>query len=156
MTSPAPKPVVRLVARNRDLPTRTWPGDLPASGVWRVTGPAGSGVTSLLVDTVLERIGSGVDPTGILVVATSKETGALIRRELTDRLAGTDFASEAPLVRSVHSLAFALLRDASEEPVRLITGAEQDAVIRDLLRGHAEEGRGTWPVEHRPALTFVG
>ena len=156
MTSPAPKPVVRLVARNRDLPTRTWPGELPTSGVWRVTGPAGSGVTSLLVDTVLARIDAGVDPTGILVVAASKETGALIRRELTDRLAGTDFASEAPLVRSVHSLAFALLRDASEDPVRLITGAEQDAVIRDLLRGHAEEGRGTWPAEHRPALTFVG
>ena len=156
MTSPAPTPVVRLVARDRDLPTRTWPAELPSSGVWRVTGPAGSGVTSLLVDTVLARIDAGVDPTGILVVAASKETGALIRRELTDRLAGTDFASEAPLVRSVHSLAFALLRDASPDPVRLITGAEQDAVIRDLLQGHAEEGRGLWPAEHRPALTFVG
>ena len=156
MTSPAPTPVVRLVARARDLPVRTWPADLPTSGVWRVTGPAGSGVTSLLVDTVLARIDAGADPTGILVVAASKETGALIRRELTDRLAGTDFASEAPLVRSVHSLAFALLRDASADPVRLITGAEQDAVIRELLQGHADEGRGTWPAEHRPALTFVG
>ncbi|QGU03945.1 ATP-dependent helicase [Corynebacterium comes] len=156
MTSLPPIPVVRLTTRVKDLPERTWNMDLPASGTWRVTGPAGSGVTSLLIDTVLARINAGEDPTGILVVASSKETGAIIRRELTDRLAGTDFASEAPLVRSVHSLAFALLRDASDEPVRLITGAEQDAVIRELLTGHAEEGRGTWPSEHRPALTFVG
>lgn len=156
MTSPAPTPDVRLVSRVRELPTRSWPGELPSAGVWRVTGPAGSGVSSLLVDTVLARIDAGLDPTGILVVASSKETGALLRRELTDRLAGTGFASEAPLVRSIHSLAFALLRDASPDPVRLITGAEQDAVIRELLRGHAEEGRGLWPAEHRPALTFVG
>lgn len=156
MTSLPPIPVVRLTARDKVPPERSWGMDLPTSGVWRVTGTAGSGVTSLLIDTVLARIGAGEDPTGILVVASSKETGAIIRRELTDRLAGTDFASEAPLVRSVHSLAFALLRDASEEPVRLITGAEQDAVIRELLAGHAEEGRGTWSAEHRPALTFVG
>ena len=156
MTSPAPTPDVRLVSRVRELLTRSWPGELPSAGVWRVTGPAGSGVSSLLVDTVLARIDAGLDPTGILVVASSKETGALLRRELTDRLAGTGFASEAPLVRSIHSLAFALLRDASPDPVRLITGAEQDAVIRELLRGHAEEGRGLWPAEHRPALTFVG
>ncbi|GAB3698949.1 PD-(D/E)XK nuclease family protein [Corynebacterium nasicanis] len=156
MTSPAPTPVVRLVPRARSLPARTWPVELPTAGLWRVTGPAGSGVSSLLVDTVLARIDAGVDPTGILVVASSKESGALLRRELTDRLAGTTFASQAPLVRSVHSLAFALLRANSADPVRLITGAEQDAVIRELLAGHAEEGRGLWPTEHRPALTFVG
>ncbi|RSZ61854.1 ATP-dependent helicase [Corynebacterium hylobatis] len=159
MITPAtlpPIPEVRLVPRDTHLPERSWGTDLPCTGTWRVTGPAGSGVTSLLIDTVLTRINAGQDPTGILVVASSKETGARIRREITGRLAGTDFASEAPLVRSVHSLAFALLRDASEEPVRLITGAEQDAVIRELLTGHAEEGRGTWPAEHRPALTFVG
>ncbi|MDO5512248.1 ATP-dependent DNA helicase [Corynebacterium sp.] len=156
MTSPAPTPEVRLVAREDAPAPRTWSFPLPQSGVWRVTGPAGSGVSSLLVDTVLERIAAGADPTGILVVASSKETGAMLRRELTDRLSGSNFASEAPLVRSIHSLAFALLRQASEEPIRLITGAEQDAVIRDLLAGHAEEGRGLWPEENRPALTFVG
>ena len=83
MNSPAPTPDVRLVSRVRELPTRSWPGELPSAGVWRVTGPAGSGVSSLLVDTVLARIDAGLDPTGILVVASSKETGALLRRELT-------------------------------------------------------------------------
>ncbi|WIM71538.1 ATP-dependent helicase [Corynebacterium suedekumii] len=152
----APTPLVRLVPRGRDLPARDWPFALPARGTWRVTGRAGSGVTSLLIDTVLGRIAAGVDPSEILVVAASKETGAIIRRELTDRLAGTDFVSDAPLVRSVHSLAFALLRDAADDPVRLITGAEQDAVIRELLAGQAEDHRGAWPEDIRPALTFVG
>ncbi|AKK08108.1 ATP-dependent helicase [Corynebacterium testudinoris] len=150
-------PKVRLVPRRLDLPDRDWPFDLPATGTWRVTGQAGSGVTSLLVDTVVARLATaGVDPSGVLVVAASKESGARIRRELNDRLAGTDFASQAPLVRSVHSLAFALLRDASEEPIRLITGAEQDTVIRELLQGQADDARGSWPAEIRPALTFVG
>lgn len=144
-TAPAPTPHVRLVPRGRDLPARDWPFSLPARGTWRVTGRAGSGVTSLLIDTVLARINAGVDPAEILVVAASKETGVIIRRELTDRLAGTDFVSDAPLVRSVHSLAFALLRDAADDPVRLITGAEQDAVIRELLAGQAEDHRGPWP-----------
>ncbi|WJY62725.1 DNA-dependent helicase II [Corynebacterium atrinae] len=150
-------PKVRLVPRQRNVPDRDWPFDLPAAGTWRVTGQAGSGVTSLLIDTVVARLNTpGVDPSGVLVVAASKESGARIRRELNDRLAGTDFASEAPLVRSVHSLAFALLREASEDPIRLITGAEQDSVIRELLHGQAEDGRGKWPGEIRPALTFVG
>src|SRR5699024_8338247 len=64
--------------------------------------------------------------------------------------------SEGPLVRSVHSVAFALIRDASDDDVRLITGAEQDAVIRELLRGHADDGRGGWPQEQREGLRMVG
>lgn len=152
----SPSPTVRLVPRTVDSTVRTWPFDLPTGGTWRVTGPAGSGVTSLLIDTVVARIEAGHDPSGILVISSSKETGGLLRQDLTDRLATSDFVSDAPLVRSVHSLAFALLRDASEDPVRLITGAEQDAVIRELLEGHADDGRGTWASEHRPALRFVG
>ena len=42
------------------------------------------------------------------------------------------------------------------QDLRLLSGAEQDAVIRQLLQGHAEDGGGTWPVELRPALPMVG
>ncbi|RNE48732.1 ATP-dependent DNA helicase [Corynebacterium alimapuense] len=156
MSSALPTPQVGLVPRRRDLSVRDWQMPLPESGTWRVRGPAGSGVTSLLIDTVVQQVKGGVDPSGILVVASSKETGGRIRRELTDRLSETGFASASSLVRSVHSLAFALLRASSEEPVRLITGAEQDAVIRELLAGQAADGRGGWSAEHRPALNFVG
>lgn len=151
-----PTPSVRLVPRRVDAAARTWPVDLPERGLWRITGEAGSGITSLLVDTVLARLRAGENPSDILVIASSKESGARLHGALNDRLAGSPFVSDGPLVRSVHSLAFALLREVSEEPIRLITGAEQDAVIRELLTGHADDGRGTWPPEYRPALRFVG
>ncbi|MDR7328720.1 ATP-dependent helicase [Corynebacterium guangdongense] len=153
-----PNPGVRLVERTSRSVVREWPGPLPGSGRWRVTGAAGSGVSGFLVDTVLAKIRSGADPDGILVVATSKEAGARLRRALVDGLTSEEraYVAKAPLVRSVHSLAFALLRTAHDEPIRMITGADQDSVIQELLAGHAEDGRGDWPEDMRPALTYVG
>ncbi|ALC05236.1 hypothetical protein CDES_03920 [Corynebacterium deserti GIMN1.010] len=154
-------PRVRLVNPQHKLRPRAWEGEAShlitrGTGRWRVTGSAGSGVSSLVVDTVVERIRQGWDPSSILVIATSKEAASRLRREISDLVADTDYVSEGPLVRSVHSVAFALLRDASDHEVRLITGAEQDAVIRELLRGHAQDERGGWPPELREALKMVG
>lgn len=149
---------VKLVSGDTERQSRQW-GEPAAqlladpTGTWRVTGPAGSGVSSLLLDTVVELIRSGTDPARIMVIAPAKESGARLRRELVEQLAGS-YVSSGTLVRSVHSLAFALLRQS--RPARLITGAEQDSVIRELLEGHAETGRGSWPAEHRPALRLVG
>ncbi|WP_257203255.1 ATP-dependent DNA helicase [Corynebacterium cystitidis] len=151
-----PHPQARLVPRELHVGTRTWAVDVPERGVWRVTGEAGSGVSSFLIDTAMEAIRRTGDPDGVLVVAPSKESGARLRRELSERVAQSGFVANEPLVRSVHSLAFAIVRQRSEEPIRLISGAEQDAVIRQLLEGNAEYGTGTWPEELRPALTFVG
>ena len=149
-----PSPDVRLVPRTRRASTRDWDILLPTTGTWRVLGTAGAGVSSLLIDVVVGRLRAGMDAPGILVVAPSKESGSMLRRELAEHL--DDYAAQASMVRSVHSLAFALLRRGSEEDVRLITGAEQDAVIRELLSGQASDGRGAWPEEIRPALDYVG
>ena len=149
-----PSPDVRLIPRRRRAASRTWDVPLPQQGTWRVLGAAGSGVSSLLIDVVLAQLNAGADASGILVVAPSKESGSLLRRELAENL--DDYAAQTSMVRSVHSLAFALLRQGSEEELRLITGAEQDAVIRELLQGHAADGRGAWPEEMRPALEYVG
>ena len=50
-----------------------------------------------------------------------------------------------PLVRSVHSYAFAVLRLAAQRaggpPPRLVTSAEQDAIIAELLAGEIADGR---------------
>ncbi|AWB83562.1 ATP-dependent DNA helicase [Corynebacterium liangguodongii] len=151
-----PTPRAYLVPRERRLNDRRWDHPLPTEGTWKVTGQAGSGVSSFLIDTVVNAVASGADPRGILVVAASKESGARMRVELSDRLAASGFVIDEPMVRSVHSLAFALLRQQSGEDIRLISGAEQDAVIRQLLAGHVEDGRGTWPVELRPALPLLG
>lgn len=154
-------PQVRLVKATSKLRPRSWEGEAShlvheGTGRWRVSGSAGSGVSSLLIDTVIERIKQGWDPSSLLIIATSKEAASRLRREISELVSQMDYVSQGPLVRSVHSLAFALIRDASDDDVRLITGAEQDAVIRELLRGQAEDGRGGWPPEQREGLRMVG
>ncbi|STC69873.1 ATP-dependent DNA helicase [Corynebacterium pilosum] len=151
-----PHPRARLVPREPHIPQRTWDVDLPTRGVWRVTGQAGSGLSSFLLDTAMEAIRRTGDPDGVLVITASKESGARLRRELSERVADSGFVANEPLVRSVHSLAFAIVRQRAQDQIRLISGAEQDAVIRQLLDGNAEYGTGSWPEELRPALTFVG
>lgn len=149
----------RLIPRDDDVTPRTWDIPFPDAGSYVVTGPAGSGLTSFLADTVLHHIEQGQDPDSILVVSSSKESGARLREDITTRLAaakGQEFVSESAIVRSVHSLAFALLRLDSDEEIRLITGAEQDAVIRELLQGHVDNNAGQWPADIRPALGYVG
>ncbi|KQB84116.1 ATP-dependent DNA helicase [Corynebacterium oculi] len=158
---PAPTPEVVLTAPQRAPHRRSWAalsGGLPRQGRWRVTGPAGSGVSSLLVDIAVQTIERQRGSAGVLVITAAKDSAGRLRCEIHDRLLGQGkrYASEEPVARSLHSLAFALLRRVSEEKIRLITGAEQDAVIRELLAGHAEEGRGPWPAEHAPALELVG
>ncbi|MCK7674925.1 ATP-dependent DNA helicase [Corynebacterium pygosceleis] len=165
---PPPNPTVRLrrSTTRPDSPARTWGPEARrlidgGEGVWRVTGAAGHGVSSLLLDTALERLRQGADPDGLLIITPSKEAAARLRGQLAGHLREIPgFAGSAPLVRSAPSFAFALLRAAAvrsgEQSPRLITGAEQDAVIRELLAGHAEDGLGSWPAELRPALTMVG
>ena len=72
-------------------------------------------------------------------------------------------AVREPLVRTVHSYAYAVLRRAAERagdaPPRLVTSAEQDAIIRELLAGDLEDGPDAataWPEHLRPALSTAG
>ena len=160
MTPAARIPRARLVPRRRTTTQRSWPVTLPASGLWKVTGEAGSGVSSFLVDTAvaaaLRLAEQGGDASGVVVVTDSKEAAARLRAEISDRLARSGFVASEPMVRSVHSLAFAVLRQRFDEEIRLISGAEQDAVIRELLAGQVEDARGTWPEELRPAMGMLG
>lgn len=156
---PTTNPLTRLIPRDVDITPRSWEIPFPTKGSYVVTGHAGTGLTSFLADTVLNQIAQGQDPDSILVVAASKESGSRLSEDITTRLAaqqGQDFVSESAIVRSVHSLAFALLRSDSSEEIRLITGAEQDAVIRELLKGHVESNAGQWPADIRPALGYIG
>lgn len=156
---------------------------LPQAGQWFIEGSAGTGVTTLLADIAVDRVREGADPSGVLIIAPDKESGSRIRAHLAARLGATgaaahpasaerepedneaahpEYSSTETMVRSVHSLAFALLRLQRDAEVRMLTGAEQDAIIRQLLRGHADDvERGAslvipWPEEIRPALGYVG
>ncbi|MFI6168703.1 ATP-dependent helicase [Nocardia sp. NPDC051052] len=88
----------------------------------------------------------------------------------TPPLAGPDFeggvpgATREPLARTLHSYAFSVLRRHAtahgNPPPRLLTGAEQDAVLREMLRGDltdiAAGADGLWPQRLQPALALGG
>ena len=80
-------------------------------------GGPGTGKTSLLIDAAAMRgIGAGADPKSVLLLTGSGRLGARTRGALTATLlsARTEAPCRAavrePLVRSVHSYAFAVLR----------------------------------------------
>ena len=135
-------------------------------GVLRVVGGPGTGKTTLLVDAAVARIAAGAEPESVLVLTGSGPLGAQARGSLTTRLlsactsASGLAAVREPAVRSVHAYAFAVLRLAAQRrgvpPPRLITAAEQDGVIRDLLSGDIEDGAAMWPGTLRAALGTDG
>ena len=134
-------------------------------GVVRVLGGAGTGKSSLLIRTAAAHIAAGADPESVLLLTGSARLGAQARAAITSALlgAGERAVVREPLVRTVHSYAFAVLRLAAQRngdpPPRLITSAEQDGIIRELLAGDLEDGDAAavaWPTQLRPALSTVG
>jgi superfamily I DNA/RNA helicase/RecB family exonuclease len=135
-------------------------------GTVRVLGGPGTGKSSLLVDAAATRIAAGTDPESVLLLTGSGRIGAQARSALTSRLLSSHEDStrpaviRQPLVRSVHSYAFAVLRLAAQRaggpPPRLVTSAEQDAIIAELLAGEIADGADGWPVELRAALGTAG
>src|SRR4051812_19742231 len=134
-------------------------------GVVRVLGGAGTGKSSLLIRTATVHIAAGSDPESVLLLTGSARLGSQARAAITSALlsAGNRAVVREPLVRTVHSYAFAVLRLAAQRngdpPPRLITTAEQDGIIRELLAGDLEDGDKSavaWPRALRPALSTVG
>lgn len=134
-------------------------------GTVRVLGGPGTGKSTLLVDTAAAHITAGRDPESVLLLTGSARLTVQARAAITTALlgAGVRSAVREPLVRTVHSYAFAVLRLAAQRagspPPRLITSAEQDGIIRELLAGDIEDGDESpvrWPERLRPALSTVG
>ncbi len=138
-----------------------------SSGLVRVLGGPGTGKSTLLADIAAQHIEAGAEPESVLLLTGSARMRAQSRAAITARLLssapeGRTVVSE-PLVRTVHSYAFAVLRLAAQRngdpPPRLITSAEQDAIIGEMLAGDVDDGdRSTtdWPPHLRPALTTAG
>lgn len=133
-----------------------------ARGTVRLLGGAGTGKSSLLVDTAVAHIRAGAAPESILLLTGSARLGAQARAAITAALlsAGARGVVREPLVRTVHSYAFAVLRLAAQRngdpPPRLITSAEQHGIVRELLSGDLEDGAGNWPLPLHPALGTAG
>ncbi|MET0763243.1 MAG: ATP-dependent DNA helicase [Blastococcus sp.] len=157
-------PVYRLVQSGsvaatppRLDPTQQAVVDHPGGPLLVLAGP-GTGKTTTIVEAVAARIEAGVDPEQILVLTFSRKAAAELRTRITGRVAKT---IREPLARTFHSYAYGVLRRAAllrgDAPPRLLTSAEQDAVVAELLRGDAEEeGAVRWPADLAPALATAG
>ncbi|MEE2853737.1 MAG: ATP-dependent DNA helicase [Actinomycetota bacterium] len=142
--------------------------DPGARGRLRILGGPGTGKSSLLIDAAVARIEAGVQPESVLLLTGSGRIGMAERSALTtallrSRSTGGRAAVSEPLVRTVHGYAYAVLRRAAERageaPPRLVTSAEQDAIIRELLAGDLEDGpraATAWPAQLLPALSTAG
>ncbi len=125
-----------------------------ASGV--VVGAPGTGKTATLIARVAELVAAGVDPDTVLVLTPSRQTATSLR----DRLGlAVRAATAGPLARSVASYAFQIVRAhavaADADPPQLLTGGDEDQIIRDLLEGDEEDeaaGAGRWPEALGPAI----
>ncbi|PZF94486.1 ATP-dependent DNA helicase [Micromonospora deserti] len=125
-----------------------------------VLGGPGTGKTSTLVEAVAARVAEGVDPERILVLTFSRRGATALRQRIEARVAGDGHrVLREPLVRTFPAYAFGLLRRAAAErgepSPRLLTGPEQDLIIRELLDVVGEEPGDDpvgWPEDLRPAL----
>ncbi len=155
---------MRALFDEQAQPAPPRPGWLP----WQVLGGPGTGKTALLVDLVTARIRADADTESVLVLTHTKHAAAALRDAITTQLGphagGIPGASREPMVRTLHSYAFSVLRRHADlhgnPPPRLLTGAEQDAVLREMLRGDLADidagATGLWPPRLHPALTLGG
>ncbi|MDK3256072.1 ATP-dependent helicase [Blastococcus capsensis] len=138
-------------------PTQQAVVDHPGGPLLVLAGP-GTGKTTTIVEAVATRIDAGIGPEQMLVLTFSRKAAAELRTRITARVART---IREPLARTFHSYAYGVLRRAAvlrgDAPPRLLTSAEQDAVVAQLLEGDAEgEGAVRWPADLVPALGTAG
>ncbi|MEU2775589.1 ATP-dependent DNA helicase [Streptomyces sp. NPDC007162] len=175
-TTRLPHPQVRQGSRGayrlvRTPPTDVHPPRLDAaqravvdhdSGPLLVLAGPGTGKTTTLVESVAARIARGADPERILVLTFSRKAAV----ELRDRMALRVGAARAPRATTFHSYCYALVRAHQDsglfvDPLRLLSGPEQDVTVRELLAGQTELARlgldpVRWPDELRACLTTRG
>lgn len=134
------------------------------SGPLLVLGAPGTGKSTVLVETAVERIErGGLDPAGVLLLAPSRLAAAALRDALSARLERTISAAPA---RTWASYAFDVIRRAKAEGLlphvtrapKLLSGAEQDVIIKELLAGHGQNGvpQLPWPESLSLALGTRG
>ena len=121
-----------------------------------VFGGPGTGKTTTLTQTVVSQIKSGVDPNSILVLTYGRERASELRDQIVIQSGANAFE---PIVRTFHSLAFSIINtqvDADDPKYVLISGAEQDSFIRELLANPEHSPQVKWPKVLEPALSTKG
>ncbi|MFD8795721.1 ATP-dependent helicase [Streptomyces vinaceus] len=121
-----------------------------------LAGP-GTGKTTTLVEAAAARVEAGVDPARILILTFSRKAAVELRDRAALRLGG----ARAPQATTFHSFCYGLVRahqdtDLFADPLRLLSGPEQDVMVRTLLDGQRQIRSIRWPDDLRAALTTRG
>jgi superfamily I DNA/RNA helicase/RecB family exonuclease len=122
-----------------------------------LAGP-GTGKTTTLVEAVARRVGRGTAPDRILVLTFSRRAALELRERIGLRLAVT---RAAPAAWTFHAYCLALVRSQGDPsdvtgPLRLLTGPQQQAAVRELLAGDAADSGRRWPESLRACLRTRG
>jgi superfamily I DNA/RNA helicase len=132
------------------------------SGPVLVPGAPGTGKTTVLIEAAVTRVfRDGVDPERMLILAPSRLAADALRDRFTARL---DRSLSTTPARTWASYAFDVIRRAKAEgvlplarPPRLLSGPEQDLIIKELLDGHSLPGLELpWPEDLAGALETRG
>lgn len=121
-----------------------------------LAGP-GTGKTTTLVEAIVDRIeGRGADPESVLALTFSRKAAEQLRDRVAARLGRTTSSVQCA---TFHSFAYGLVRRFSPpelyaEPLRLLSAAEQDVVLQQLLTDAPESVR--WPDGYRGAVGTRG
>ncbi|CAB4927046.1 unannotated protein [freshwater metagenome] len=123
-----------------------------------LAGP-GTGKTTTLVEAMVARL-EGEDPLRpeqVLGLTFGRKAAQEWRERVTARVGG----GVVPMVSTFHSFAYALVRSHADpqafaEPLRLLSGPEQELRLRELLTNSVLDGRLAWPPELRAALGTAG
>lgn len=102
-----------------------------------ITGGPGTGKSAVAVAAVAHAVRQGLNPERVLLLAPSREGAAVLRDHVSGAIGRP---TGEPIARTPASVSFAILAAlavAEDEPApALITGAEQDVMLREILAGH--------------------
>ncbi|MEU9028574.1 ATP-dependent DNA helicase [Streptomyces sp. NPDC048383] len=121
-----------------------------------LAGP-GTGKTTTLVEAAAARVEAGTDPSRVLILTFSRKAAVELRDRAALRLGG----ARAPQATTFHSFCYGLVRAHQDhelfaDPLRLLSGPEQDVMVRTLLEGQRRSRSIRWPDDLRAALTTRG
>ncbi len=157
MTSPQ----LRLVRTDSAAPAPVLSAAQSAAAAHRgspliISGATGTGKTTTLIEAAVSRINSGQSPDSILLLTYGRERAAELRDAIVTRAGKT---AHEPLARTFHSLAYSIFKMRTSGQSRdlvLLSGAEQETFIAQLLQGDIAKGSIDWPVELHPTPESIG